>query len=71
MSFPRTAIASLLFLLPACQTEVFGGKDTYSSRVETTDYAQQKIDAGPRKTDVWGRARRIRPPSPSRASRTP
>jgi hypothetical protein len=55
MSSPRTAFASLgILLLPACQSEVFGGKDTYSSRVETTDYAQQKIDAGPRKTDVWG-----------------
>jgi len=55
MSFSPTAFASIgLFLLAACQTEVFGGKDTYSSRVETTDYAQEKIDAGPRKIDVWG-----------------
>ncbi len=46
--------AVVILGLAGCQTEVFGGKDTYSSRVETTDHAQQRIDAGPRTADVWG-----------------
>jgi len=63
MSFPRIAprraalvapLGAVLVLVPACQTEVFGGKDTYSGRVESKDYAQEKIDAGPRKGDVYG-----------------
>ncbi|MCY2962004.1 MAG: hypothetical protein NTY35_17745 [Planctomycetota bacterium] len=59
MLLPRIApLGAFLFLLPACQTEVFGGKDTYSPRVETKDYAQEKIDAGPRKGDVYGPGQR-------------
>lgn len=55
MSFPRNAFASLgLLSVAACQTEVFGGQDTYSSRVDTRDYAQEKIDAGARQGGVWG-----------------
>lgn len=63
METPRTAprraarlapLGAALLVLPACQTEIFGGKDTYSERVEAKDYAQEKIDAGSRKGDVYG-----------------
>ena len=47
-------LGAITILLAACQTEVFGGKDTYSPGVEKKDYAQEKIDAGPRKIDVYG-----------------
>ncbi len=63
MAFPRTptssavratAFGTTLFLVAGCQSEVFGGKDTFSPRVEMRDYAQEKIDAGGRKGDVYG-----------------
>jgi hypothetical protein len=54
---PARPAALLLpaLLLAGCQSEWFGGGDTHSPAVQQTDYAQQKIDAGPRKTkDLWG-----------------
>lgn len=63
MSSPRPAprravrllpLGAVLALVSSCQTEVFGGKDTYADPIQSRDYAQEKIDAGPRKGDVWG-----------------
>ncbi len=47
-------LGALVLVLPACQSEIFGGKDTYSPAVEQRDWAQEKIDAGARKGDVYG-----------------
>lgn len=47
-------LGALVLVLPACQTEVFGGKDNFSPAVEQHDYAQEKIDAGGRKGGVYG-----------------
>lgn len=63
MAFPRTpsssasriaAFGTTVLVVAGCQSEVFGGKDTFSPRVEMRDYAQEKIDAGGRKGDVYG-----------------
>ncbi|MBL8861592.1 MAG: trypsin-like peptidase domain-containing protein [Planctomycetes bacterium] len=54
MSSLRVAALAGLSTLAACQTEVFGGKDTYSDPVQQRDWAQEKIDAGARKGDVYG-----------------
>jgi S1-C subfamily serine protease len=49
MSFPRClAIGLALVLASACQTEVFGGKDTFSPAVQQRDWAQERIDAARR-----------------------
>lgn len=59
MSFQRIApLGAVLLLVPACQTRILAGKDTYSPSVQSRDYAQEKIDAGPRKGDVYGPGQR-------------
>ena len=47
------ATFAALAALPACQWEIFGGRDTFSPAVEVPDYAQMKIDAGGRRVSVW------------------
>src|SRR5262249_28355538 len=51
---PRRVALALPLLLAGCQSELFGGADTHADAVQKTDYAQQQIDQGPRKGDVWG-----------------
>jgi S1-C subfamily serine protease len=50
----RRTLALPLLLLAGCQWEILGGSDTHSPAVPMTDYAQQKIERGPRKRGVWG-----------------
>ena len=57
-SASRHALLVLPLLLAGCQWETFGGSDTRHPKVEMKDYAQEKIDQGPRKGRIWGSEQR-------------
>jgi S1-C subfamily serine protease len=48
------ATCTLLLGLAGCQWELFGGHDTKAPAVHRPDYAQLRIQAGPRTGSVWG-----------------
>ena len=54
----RLALLALPLALSGCQWETFGGGDSRHPAIEKRDYAQEKIDQGPRKGRIWGSEQR-------------